>query len=272
MSQASTAKNGMIGLLAQHRDLLRQMTLRDIHARYRGSLLGLLWTLLTPLLMLAIYTFVFGVVFQARWGVQETSTLGFAVALYSGLIVHSLLGEVLTRSTTIILHHANYVKKVVFPLPLLPVMVVATALFFFAVQLAVLLLVMVVAGQGVPLTVIYVPLVIAPLLLLCLGLGWLVASVGVFIRDLQHLMGLLVMILLFLSPIFYPASALPEPYRDILYLNPLTPIIENMRLILIERQPPDMMALAVYALASLFLCKLGYIWFARTRKGFNDVL
>lgn len=272
MTQASQSSS-ILTLLTQHRDLLYQMSVRDIHARYRGSLLGVLWMILTPLLMLAIYTFVFGVVFQARWGTNgESDTLGFALTLYSGLIVHSLLGDVLTRSTSIILQHGNYVKKVVFPLGILPVMVVSSALFFFIIQLAVLLVVMLLCGYTIPPTALLIPLVIAPLLLFCLGAGWMIASIGVFIRDLQHLMGLLVTMLLFLSPIFYPASALPEAYRPLLYLNPLTPIIENLRAVLMDGRMPDWNMLVAYALLSLLFCQLGHVWFNRTRKGFNDVL
>ncbi len=271
MSQAERTPS-IWGLYRRHHDLLWQMTARDIHARYRGSLLGLFWAVLTPLLMLAVYTFVFSVVFQAKWGTHSDSEVSFAVVLYSGLILHALLGDVLSRSTSIILHHSNYVKKVVFPLAILPAMVVGSSLFLFVIHLLVLLVVMAFSGASFQLTILLFPLVLLPLLLLCLGLSWIVASVGVFIRDLQQVMALVVTVLMFLSPIFYPVSALPESFQRIIYLNPLTLIIENARAVLIEGQMPNWQALGIFTAASLLVCQIGYWWFMRTRKGFNDVV
>lgn len=263
----------VLALCSGNRDLLRQLWSRDLAARYRGSLLGVVWALMTPLLMLLIYTFVFGVVFQARWGhtSHADSPAFFAITLYSGLIIHQLAAEILSRSTSILTHHSNYVKKVVFPLPLLCVMVVLTALTMAAIQI-ILLLVAVGAVHHVSWTWLYIPVVVAPFALLLLGVSWLLASIGVFLRDLDQLIGLIVMLLLFLSPVFYPAEALPEAYRSWIYLNPLTPIIENMRAVVLGDTAPDWQMLGLYSAVALGVCQLGWWWFRRTRKGFNDVL
>ncbi len=263
-----------VGQCIAQRDLLRQLWTRDLAARYRGSLLGVMWALMTPLLILLIYTFVFGVVFQARWGnaSHADSPAFFAITLYSGLIIHQLAAEILSRSTSILTHHSNYVKKVVFPLPLLSVMVVLTALTMATIQIVLLLAAVGVVQQTLSWTWVFIPIVIAPYALLLLGVSWLLASIGVFLRDLDQLMGLIVMLLLFLSPVFYPISALPEAYRGWIYLNPLTPIIENMRAVTLNHTQPDWAALGLYTLAALVVCQLGWWWFKRTRKGFNDVL
>lgn len=262
------------GLYCANRDLLRQLWSRDLAARYRGSLLGVMWALMTPLLILLIYTFVFGVVFQARWGnaSHADSPALFAITLYSGLIIHQLAAEILSRSTSILTHHSNYVKKVVFPLPLLSMMVVLTALTMATIQIVLLLAAVGIVQHTVSSTWIFIPVVIAPFALLLLGISWLLASIGVFLRDLDQLMALIVMLLLFLSPVFYPISALPEAYRGWIYLNPLTPIIENMRAVVLSHTPPDWAMLGAYSVGSLAVCQMGWWWFGRTRKGFNDVL
>lgn len=263
-----------IRLINRHHGLLRQLVSRDVKSRYRGSLLGVGWAVIHPLLLLGVYTFVFSVVFKARFngrGVEET-TISFAVLLYSGLILHALLADVLNRSTSIILQHCNYVKKVVFPLAILPVMVVSSTVIMFVIQSAILLVAMVAMGHAVPLTALLFPLVVLPLVLLSLGLSWFTAAIGVYVRDLAQIMGLVVTLLLFLSPIFYSVSALPEPYQKFIYFNPLTSIIENARAVLLYGELPDWEVLGIYTACSLVVCRVGYWWFYRTRKGFNDVL
>lgn len=262
-----------LGLLRAHGHLLKQLLRRDIAARYRGSLLGIFWALLTPLLMLAVYSFVFGVVFKTRWNMPEAeSAASFPLLLYSGLIIHQFCAEILTRSTTIILQHSSYVKKVVFPLPILPVMVVLSAGFLVLIQLALLFVAMLLTGHAMPPTILLLPFVWLPLLLLLIGAAWFIASVGVFLRDLSQIMGFVVTLLLFLSPIFYPVTALPEPYRTAMQFNPLTPVIENTRAVLFYGELPDWQMMGIVTIISLFACQLGYWWFRRTRGGFNDIL
>jgi lipopolysaccharide transport system permease protein len=262
--------------LTRHRELLWQMTVRDVASRYRGSALGLLWSFVTPLLMLAVYTFVFGVVFQARFGtggaVENPSTLHFALTLFCGLIIHALVAECLGRAPSIILAHTSYVKKVVFPLEILPVMVLASSCFHFLMSAAVLLLGLLLAQGSLPLTALWFPLTILPLLPLLLGVNWVLAALGVYLRDIGQLCGLLAMLLMFLSPIFYPIEALPEAFRPFMYLNPLTPIIEAARGALMHGVAPDVTMLALYTLAGTAFACLGFAWFQKTRGGFADIL
>lgn len=268
--------SALIQSLIKHHELLWQMTVRDVASRYRGSALGLFWSFGTPLLMLAVYTFVFGVVFQARFGTsaaaENPSTLQFALTLFCGLIIHALVAECLGRAPSIILAHTSYVKKVVFPLEILPVMVLASACFHFLMSTGVLLLGLVLAHGSLPQSALWFPLTILPLLPLLLGVNWVLAALGVYLRDIGQLSGLLAMLLMFLSPIFYPVEALPEAFRPFMYLNPLTPIIEAARATLIQGIAPDFTFLALYASAATAFACLGFAWFQKTRSGFADIL
>lgn len=255
------------------RDMIKRMVRRDVTSRYRGSVLGLAWAMLNPIIMLAVYTFVFTVVFRARWGTGgETEHAAFAINLFVGIIVHSVLAEMLNRSPGLVLANQNYVKKVVFPLQVLPLVAMGSALFHAAMSLAVLLVAEFLILGSVPFTVLLFPLVLAPLLLLALGAGWFLTSLGVFLRDIGQTMGLITTMLLFLSPIFYPASALPPEFQIIMTLNPLTFIIEQSRLVMIEGVLPNWWGLMLYAFAAWLFAWLGFQWFQKTRKGFADVL
>jgi len=252
---------------------MAQMTKREVIGRYKGSVLGLAWSFFNPVLMLTVYTFVFSVVFKARWGMgdEETKTQ-FAVVLFTGLIVHGLFADVLNRAPGLILSNVNYVKKVVFPLEILPGIAMGAALFHSAISLSVLLLAFVLVNGFLHWTVIFAPLVFLPLVILTLGLGWLLASLGVFLRDVGQIVNVLTMVLLFLSPIFYPVTALPEQFRPWLSVNPLTFIIEQARVVLIWGQLPNWLGLGIYTIASIMIAWIGYAWFQKTRKGFADVL
>ncbi len=255
-----------------HRQLIFQFAKRDVLSRYKGSYLGIGWSFLTPLFMLVVFTFVFSVVFQARWGGGQGSRVEFALILFCGLIVFNAFAECVTRAPGLILANANYVKKVVFPLEILPVTVLASALVHAAVSLLVLLL-----GLGFFLevfhwTIIFVPVIFLPLALLCLGLGWFLASLGVYIRDIGQVVGILIQALLFLSPIFYPVSAIPEVLRPLYRVNPLTFVIENMRAVVIWGELPQWETMGIGTAVALATALLGYAWFQRTRGGFADVL
>ncbi len=256
-----------------HRQLIAQMTKREVIGRYKGSVLGLTWSFFNPILMLAVYTFVFSVVFKARWGMGEEETKSqFAMVLFAGLIVHGLFAEVLNRAPNLILSNVNYVKKVVFPLEILPGIAMGAALFHSLVSLFVLLVALFMTNGFLHWTVILIPLVLLPLVILILGLAWMLASLGVFLRDVGQTISILTMVLLFLSPIFYPVTALPAEFRDWIMANPLTFIIEQARAVLIWGQFPDWIGLAVYIVISTTFAWLGYAWFQKTRKGFADVL
>jgi len=255
-----------------HRDLIWQFARRDILARYRGSLLGLGWSVLTPLLMLAAYTFVFRVVFGARWKGVDIGAAEFAMQLYTGLIVFNFFSEYIVRAPRLVLDQPNLVKKVVFPLEILPWVALVAALFHLAVGAA-LLSVFVLAVRGsLALSMVALPLVWLPLVPLMLGCGWLFASLGVFVRDVGQIIGLLVSLLMFMSPVFFPVSALPEKWQLLLHLNPLTLIIEQTRAIVMDGLWPDWAALGLHLLLSVAVAWAGAAWFAATRKGFADVI
>lgn len=254
------------------RDLLWQMTKREVVGRYRGSLLGLLWSFFNPILMLTIYTFVFSVVFKARWGGGGESRFEFALILFAGLIVFNLFSECITRSPSLVVGNVNYVKKVVFPLEILPLVAMGAALFHGAVSLGVLLVFYAFLSASLHWTVIFAPLVILPLLLTTLGLSWFLASFGVFVRDVAQTIGMFVTVLMFLSPIFYPVAALPEKYRVFIYMNPLTIVIEQMRDVLIWGRLPSFFIWCAMLVFGMVTAYLGLVWFQKTRKGFADVL
>jgi lipopolysaccharide transport system permease protein len=255
---------------------------REIAGRYRGSMLGMLWSMLTPLFMLAVYTFVFGIVFRTRWtgaGAEgltgaggEPSTAEFAVILFAGLIVFQLFSEVVNRAPTLVLSNANYVKKVVFPLEILPVVALGSALFHAVISFAVLLAFKLAIFGVIPATALLLPLVLAPFCLMVLGLAWFIAALGVYYRDINQFIGTLVTALMFLSPIFFPLTALPEWLRPWVALNPVTFPVEQTRAVLIFGSMPDLPGLAAYCAIALVIATLGFAWFQKTRKGFADVL
>ena len=259
--------------LWRNRQLIVQMTKREVVGRYQGSALGLVWSFLTPVFMLAVYTFVFSVVFKARWGVGgEESKTQFAVVLFVGLIVHGLLSEVLNRAPGLILSNVNYVKKVVFPLEILPVVSMGAALFHSLISLGVLLIAFVLFNGYLHWTAVLAPLVVLPLVILTLGLAWMLASLGVFLRDVGQTIGIITMLMMFLSPVFYPLTAVPEEMRPWIMANPLTFIIYQAREVLIWGRLPDWIGLGFYTLVATAIAWAGYAWFQKTRKGYADVL
>jgi lipopolysaccharide transport system permease protein len=256
-----------------HRYLLKTMIWREIHGRYRSSLLGVLWSFITPLLMLTIYTFVFTVVFQARWNIEaEQGKATFALVLFVGLIIHGLIAEVLGRSPGLMYEHGNYVKRVVFPLQVLPLVPCFSALFHFLISSGVLLLAMVLLRHPLHVTLLWLPFVIAPLFPLLAGLAWLLSALGVYVRDISHISGLLVTVLLFVSPIFFPVDALGETFRQLMYFNPLTIIIEQARAVLLWGNAPNFFLLLGYSVVSCCIAWFGYSVFQKARGGFSDVL
>ncbi|MDZ7841085.1 MAG: ABC transporter permease [Gammaproteobacteria bacterium] len=257
----------------QYRYLAAQLVKRDVVGRYRGSLLGLVWSFLHPLFMLLVYLFVFGVVFRIKWGLDtDGGEKSFGVILFSGLVLHAMLAECLVRSPAIIINNTQFVKKVVFPLQVLPLMIVSTAVFHFCIGFILLFVFNTFAHFTIHATVLYAPLVVLPIVMLGLGISWFLASFGVFVRDVGQITGILATVLLFLCPIFYPLEAVPEQLRWVLYFNPLTLIVEQFRGVLIFGRSPDWIPLAIYYVVSLVVLRLGYMWFMRTRKAFADVL
>lgn len=269
----SVSPTAMIGSIWRNRELIGQMTRREVLGRYKGSLLGVLWSFFNPLLMLAVYTFVFSVVFRARWSASaEETKMQFAVILFVGMIVHGLFAEVLNRSPSLILSNVNYVKKVVFPLEILPVVAVCGTLFHTLISLVVLLIAFMLFNGFLHPTSIYIPVVLLPLIILVQGLAWAFASLGVFVRDISQAMAIVTTIMLFMAPVFYPITVLPEGVQAFVQANPLTFIIEQAREVLIWGRGPNWKGLLGYFLMSVAVAWLGYGWFQKTRKGFADVL
>lgn len=259
--------------LWSHRELILQMTRREVVGRYRGSIMGLAWSLFNPILMLVVYTFVFSVVFKAKWGtVGEQSQTSFAIVLFVGMIVYGLFAEMVNRAPGLILNNVNYVKKVVFPLEILPVVGMGAALFHSLISLGVLLLAILLINGSLAWTAIFFPLVILPLLIATLGVAWFLASIGVFVRDVGQITGMFTTVLMFLSPVFFSVTALPEKFQFWLMLNPLTFMIEQSRAVMVFGKLPDWVGLMIYTVASLAVAWAGFWWFQKTRKGFADVL
>lgn len=263
----------MIQSIWCHRALIIQMIRKEIVGRYKGSLLGLSWSFFNPLLMLAVYTFVFSFVFKARWGMAvEASKADFALILFIGLILHSLLAEVVIRAPGQVLANANYVKKVVFPLEILTVINLGAALFHAFISFVVLLIAMLVLTDVPQWTILLSPLTVFPMLLLVLGVGWILTSLGVYLRDIGQFISIITTAMLFLAPVFYPATSLPAGYQFWINLNPITIPIEATRQVVLFGQIPNWNALGMYTLVAIFTAWFGFYWFQKTRKGFADVL
>lgn len=262
----------MFSSLWENRSLIRQLTKREILGRYRGSVMGLLWSFINPFFMLAVYTFVFSVVFKARWNVESNSKTEFALVLFIGLIFFNLFAECINRAPSLIQSNVSFVKKVVFPLEILPFVTLLSALFHGAVSLGVWLLTYVIFF-GVPHpTIFFLVLILLPFMLFVMGVSWFLTSLGVYLRDVSQVITIVTTVLMFLSPIFYPVSALPEKLRFVLNLNPLTHVIGQAREVMFWGHLPDFWLLSISSVASLVFAWLGFVWFQKTRKGFADVL
>lgn len=255
-----------------NRGLVFGLTKREIIGRYRGSVLGAFWSLFNPILMLSVYTFVFSVVFKARWVGGSDSKTEFALVLFSGLMAFNLFAECVNRAPSLIIENANYVKKIIFPLELLPIINLGAAAFHFLVSLLVwVVFFCIFLGTPSP-NIFWLPIVLVPLVLIILGCSWFLASLGAFIRDIAHVIGTSTTILLFLSPIFYPVDVLPSEYHVFMNLNPLTFVVEQVRGVMIFGRPLNCSAWLIQLSLSALFAWLGFAWFQRTRKGFADVL
>jgi lipopolysaccharide transport system permease protein len=256
-----------------HRDLILQMAKREVLGRYRGSIGGIAWSFLNPLLMLLVYTFVFSYVFNARWGGNASGGRAeFSVILFAGIMIHGFLSECMMRAPSLIIGNASYVKKIVFPLEILAWTSVVNALFHMVITLIVLLAVQYIMLGRFFWTSFYFPLVVLPFIFMAAGITWFFAALGVYYRDIGQITGLLATVLLFMSPALYPLSSLPAEIRQLIYLNPVSFIIEQARAVLVWGVAPDWIGLIKYSAASLSIGYLGYYWFQLVRKGFADVV
>lgn len=255
-----------------YRNLIVEMVRREVIGRYRGSVMGLLWSFFTPVLMLLVYTFVFSVVFGARWGGGTGSKMEFAVVLFVGMMIFGLFAECINRAPTLILSNANYVKKVIFPLEILPVVSLGAALFHFTISMLVWLIFYLVIFGLPSIQAFWLPVAIFPLLVLCLGVSWFLASLGVYLRDVGQAVGVITTALMFMSPVFFPIVAMPEQFRPYLHLSPLTYFIEQSRDLLIWNGQMHWLPWSKVLVLSLLVAVFGFAWFQKTRKGFADVI
>lgn len=257
----------------RNRKLIYQMAQREVLGRYRGSIMGLAWSFFNPLLMLSVYTFFFSFVMKSRWGVaQDASHADFSIVLFVGLIIHGLFAECINRAPTLISGNVNYVKRVVFPLDIFPLIAMGSALFHALISILVLLLLQLFLVGNLHWTIIFLPLVIAPFIFFILGCAWFLASIGVFVRDIGQATGPIITVMMFASPVFYPISILPAKVQSLVVLNPLTLIIEESRKVLLFGELPNWGGLGIYSLVSIAFTWAGFWWFQKTRKGFADVL
>lgn len=266
----------MCSIVWANRILAWRLARREFEARFRGSFLGLFWAVIMPLAMLGIYTFVFGSIFNARWVRPDQPAVvveyGFPLVLFSGLIVFGILAEPLARAPSLVMENVSYVKKVVFPLEILPFVTLISALINTSITFVVFLAVYL-AGHGLPpATIVFLPIVLLPVMLMTLGIVYLLSSLGVFLRDLKQVMPILTTALLFLSPVFYPLTAVPEAYRGLMLLNPMTLGVLFAQDVIFWGQLPDPIAWVIYMLASSVIFAVGSWWFLRTKKAFADVL
>jgi lipopolysaccharide transport system permease protein len=259
--------------LWRHRELWWRLSVREVVGRYRGSMLGWSWSLITPLLLLAVYTFVFSQVFRARWGdLEEAGSLGFAINLFAGLIVFNLFSETVNRAPDQILANPNYVTKLIFPLEILAAVNVASASFHALTSLFVLAFFKSLTLQELPLSMLWLPLIWLPLVGLCLALAWVLSALGVYLRDIGQVVGVCTSMLMFLSTVFYPLSSLPDRVRPVLAVNPLVVIIEQTRRVAIVGATPSITYLLLGCLVAVLLCEFAFRGFQRARRGFADVI
>jgi lipopolysaccharide transport system permease protein len=258
-------------LFSEHRGLIRSMVRRDLTSRYKGSMMGVAWAVITPAVMIIIFTIIFSGIFNARFG-NQGGHLSFAIYLFCGLMPWIAFSEGVQRATSSINENVNLVKRVVFPVEALPVNVALAALVQQMIGVVVLLLAELLFEREFHATVLLLPALLVPQLMATVGLGWLMASLGVFIRDLPQLNQLLLMAWMYLTPIFYPENQIPSQYRWLVRLNPMAPLVRSYRRILLEGRLPDWAGLS-YTLAFAVVCFVfGYWWFVRTKKAFAEVL
>jgi lipopolysaccharide transport system permease protein len=263
----------IVAHLWKYRDLIRQLTWREVVGRYKGSFIGLGWSFIQPLIMLCVYTFVFSVIFKARWGVESNEgKAAFALALFVGLITFSVFLEVVNSAPSLVLGNANFVKKVVFPLEILPLVRLFSTLINAVFSLGVLFSGILIINHFIHWTAFLLPFVWLPMMLFTLGCGYFLASLGVFVRDIGTVIGVVTTILFFLTPIFYPISAVPEQFRYFYRINPIAIFVEDARRVVLWGLSPDWPWFFFGMTLSAAVLIFGFVWFMKSKKAFADVI
>lgn len=256
----------------KHRSLVTELSKREILGRYRGASFGLFWSLISPFLMLLVYTLAFGTVMKAKWPQAQDGSSHYSLILFVGLIVHGFFAECLTRAPLLITSNPNFVKKIIFPLELMPWPMVVSALFHAVMNVVVFIVLRLVIDHTFTWQIILLPLIMMPLVIFTLGLSWFLAAAGVYLRDISQVTGVLATAMLFLSSAMFPVSALPENFRFLVQLNPLTFIIDQAREAALWGRAPDWHGLGLYLLMGIVVMYAGYAVFRVTRRGFGDVI
>ena len=255
----------------RHFDLIMQLIKRDIDMRFKGAILGVLWPLLTPILMLAMYTIVFGYFLPIKWP-GTVGVAGFALFLFPGLIFFTFFSECVNRAPTLVTANPNFVKKVVFPLELLVWVPIGSAIFHLCLSVIAWSAIALIVNGSLHWTILFLPIVIAPLVLCLLGITWFLSGLGVYIRDVAQVTMVITQALMFFSPVLYPLDKLPEWATKLIMLNPISFIVEQGRLVMINGVLPNFMGLIIYTVVSGLVCWLGLRFFRAVRHGFADVL
>lgn len=268
-----SSPKALLLMLWRQKNLISALTKREIEGRYKGSLFGIFWSVLTPLAMVSVFTFVFGEIFQSKWiGARSANHVDFATALFSGLLIYNLFSECIGKAPYLITSNPNYVKKIIFPLEILSIVTVLAALFHFLVAYAIVVVLVIFSGWDLAWSVLYTPIIILPLLMLVVGFTWILSALGVFLRDIGQIIAPMLTALMFLSPVFYPLSSVNPELQWIYHLNPITLVVENLRGALLHQQAPDWQGWLVYTLICACVMMAGFLFFQRTRKGFSDVI
>lgn len=263
---------GILSAFGSNRSLVYELTQREILGRYRGASFGMLWSLISPFLMLLVYTLAFGFIMKGRWPGSTGSTTDFALILFAGLTIHGFFAECFTRAPQLIISNTSYVKRVVFPLDILVWSMTFSALFHLAMNMVVLLLLYLCVKGGIHPTAVLLPLVVLPLVILTIGIGWITAALGVYLRDIGQIAGVIAAAMLFLSSAIIPVESVPDSYRIVFELNPLTFIINQVREVVIWGRLPDWAGLGIYTLIACAVAVIGHRMFNKLRVGFSDVL
>lgn len=258
--------------IRRNKNIILQFIKRETISRYKGSYLGFLWTILTPILMLLVYTFVFSEIFQAKWGSGSGNKLEFAIIVFCGLTTFNIFSEVIARSPSLVINNANYVKKVVFPLEVFPLIAVGTALVNASINYALLIVFYLIFMQSISWTILLLPLALVPMVIFSVGLSWFLSSLGVYLRDIGHVIGIAVQALMLLSPILYPIDVIPDEFQWFYQINPITYFVEDIRKVLVWGEVPDLGVYVVQLMAALIIFIAGLVWFRKTKHGFADVL
>lgn len=270
------SENSMVSYIKSIRKnhyLIAELTKREFGLRYSGSFFGLFWSFITPILILGVYTFVFKSVFHIRWGEgDDASNAQFALILFVGLMLHSLFSDCAMRAPSLIQGHASYVKRVVFPLEILPLVLVINAFLHTALSLLVWVLFCLIINHSLPFSMVYTPLILFPFFIFNVGMVLFLSVMGVYVRDVAQIMGVIITISMFMTPVFYPLSAVPPAFQSIIYLNPLTFAIVEFRNCAVFDLGLNWSHWAIYTVFSFLIFSLGFMFFQKSRKGFADVL